>query len=254
VAPARRTRPIVSVTKPGRAARGVGGATPQAVVQHLVAAGPHGQQRVIAALSAARDACCARLGQSIRFAQGRVEVDRQRRSTRTSAGGPGAAQQLAADDAELTGMAPTEGAQEGSDRRGRRHPLAEHGGGGAGAQGIHVVDAVATGQGAHDQGQALVGHVGATRRRTEIDVALEQLGQTQPPGQGGRQQQAGVGDQARVVEGRALDGKGVGSGHRTGVLRLTDWLWSSTPVSQLRWAPVRPSRQALSRSGSVDSG
>ena len=40
-------------------------------------------------------------------------------------------------------------------------------------------------------------------------MALEQLGQTQPATQRGRQQQAGVGDQARVVEGRALDGKGI---------------------------------------------
>jgi len=151
-------------------------------------------------------------------------------------------------------MAPTEGAQEGTDRRGCRHPVAEHGGGGTRAQGVDVVDAVAAGQGAHDQRQRLVGDVRASGCTTEIDVALEQLGQTQPAGQGGRQQQPGIGDQARVVEGCALDWKGVRRSHRTGVLRLRGSGVSSPPVSQLRWAPVSCSGQALSRSGSVDSG
>lgn len=73
-------------------------------------------------------------------------------------------------------------------------------------------------------------------------------------GKRGRQQQPRGGDQARVIGQRLLAIEGVGSGHRTGVLRLRVLACFSQPVSQLRWAPVRLSRQALGHSGSVDSG
>lgn len=204
-----------------RPALGGGRPAAQAVMQHLGRAGAHRQQRMIAAHPAVGEAAAAMLVQPIRLADGGIDVDRHRVAARTRAGGPGATQQLAADHVELACVAPRERTQEGAHRRRRGDAVAEHGAGGAGAQGVDIVDAVTAGQGAHDQGQALVGHMRLPGGRAEVDVVLEQLGQAQPAGQAGRRQQPGIGDQARVVEGRALDGKGVRSWHRTGVLRLS---------------------------------
>lgn len=89
-------------------------------MQQLARCGSDRQQRVISALSAAGDLRRAMLRQSIRLAQGRVEVDGQRIVARTGAGAPGTAQRLAADRVELAGMAPGEGAQEGAQGRSRR--------------------------------------------------------------------------------------------------------------------------------------
>ena len=50
--------------------------------------------------------------------------------------------------------------------------------------------------------------VGPPRRAAEVEVTVDELGQAQVPGQGGRKDQPGIGHQAAVVEGD-LDPVGV---------------------------------------------
>ena len=70
-----------------------------------------------------------------------------------------------------------------------------------GAQRIGVVDAVAARQRRRNQGHHLVAGVGPPRRAAEIEVMVYAFPQTQVMGEGGRQEQAGIGHQAVVVKG-----------------------------------------------------
>ena len=115
---------------------------------------------------------------------------------------------LAAHPVQLTDMAPAEAAQESAQGGRRLDYTAQGAGGPAGAQHIGIVDAVATSQRRCHQRHHLVAGVGSAWGPTQIQVPVNQLGQTQVQGEGGRQDQPGIGHQAAVVEGD-LDPVGV---------------------------------------------
>ena len=98
-------------------------------------------------------------------------------------------------------MAPPEAAQEGT-QGGRRLDCAAQGAGGpAGAQHVGVVDAVATSQRRRNQGHHLVAGVGPPRGIAQVEALPDEFGQAQAQGEGGRQDQPGIGHQAVIVEG-----------------------------------------------------
>ena len=152
----------------------------------------------------------ALLLEAVGLADRRIEVDRQGPGTGTGTRLPGAAEQLAADRVELPDVAPAEAAQERAHRRGGLDREAQDTSGATGAQGVHVVDVVAAGQGGHDQRQDLVADVGPTGLGAQVQVLVDQLLQTQVVGQRGRQDQARVGHQPVVVEGRIQTVEAVG--------------------------------------------
>ena len=120
----------------------------------------------------------------------------------SGAGGPGPREQLPADPVELADVAPAEAAQERAQGRGRLDREAQHPLRAAGAQGVRVVDVVAARERRHHERQELVADVGPAGRRPEVEVLVDELPQAQVVGQRGRQEQARVGHQAVVVEGR----------------------------------------------------
>ena len=73
----------------------------------------------------------------------------------------------------------------------------------AGAQRIGVVDAVATGQRRRNQRHHLIAGVGPAWGTAQVQAPVNQLGKAEMLGQGGRQEQPGIGHQAVIVEGDA---------------------------------------------------
>ena len=69
-----------------------------------------------------------------------------------------------------------------------------------GSQRIGVVNAVAASQRGGDQRHYLVAGVGPARRITHVQALLYQLGKTEVQGQGGWEEQAGIGHQAVIIE------------------------------------------------------
>ena len=95
---------------------------------------------------------------------------------------------------------PPEAAQERAQGGGSLSRETEHAGGPTSAQRIGVVDAVAACQRGSDQRQHLVPSVRPSRRAAEVKVMVDEFSQAQVPGEGGRQEQAGIGHQAMVVK------------------------------------------------------
>ena len=192
----------------GGAAGGVGAALPQPGHQHVAGSGGHGQQRVIAPLasvapvSSTGQAMVSRplLGQPVGLADGRIEVDGERRVAGSGPSGPGPGQLLPAHPVQLTDVPPAKAAQEGPEGGWRLDHAAENAGGPAGAQRIGVVNAVAASQRRRNQGHHLVAGVGQPRGIAEIEVMVDEFPQAQVPGEGGRQEQAGIGHQAVVIK------------------------------------------------------
>ena len=185
----------------GGAPSGVGPALAQTGHQHLAGAGGNGQQRVIPSRAGVAVVACSLLGQSVGLADGRVHVDGQRRVAGSGPSGPCPGQQLAAHPVELTDMPPAKAAQEGAQGGWRLDHAAENTDRPTGAQRIGGVDAVAASQGGGDQRQHLVPRVRPSRRAAEVEALLDEFGQAEMPGQGGRKEQPGVGHQSAVVEG-----------------------------------------------------
>ena len=123
-------------------------------------------------------------------------------------GGPGPGQQFPAHPVQLADMAPAKAAQEGAQCGRRLDHAAQHPPGAAGTQGVGVVNAVAAGQRRGHQGHQLVARVGPARGIPQVDVFVRQFTKPQAQGQGGGQQQPGIGHQAVIVEGD-LDAVGV---------------------------------------------
>jgi hypothetical protein len=136
--------------------------------------------------------------------------------------------------AELADVAEGERAQERAQGGGGHHPVAEDLAGGAGAQYVGVVDAVAAGDHRLGQGEQLApGAVGAGAV-AKVDELIDDLLDAEPLGQRRGEDQPGVGDRVGVVEG---DGQGVGTvrrWHRESALRVRVPGASATPFSQLR--------------------
>ena len=146
---------------------------------------------------------CPLLGHAVGLADRRIKVDGEWCAAGSGPSRPGPGQQLAAHPVQLADMAPPEAAQEGP-QGGRRLDRAAQGAGGpAGAQGIGIVDTVAAGQGGGHQGHHLVARVRPARGAAKVEMVVDQLGQAQAPGQGGRKDQPGIGPQAVIVEGDA---------------------------------------------------
>jgi hypothetical protein len=70
---------------------------------------------------------------------------------------------------------------------------AEHGRGGPGAQSGRVVDAIAASERGVDEGERLHARVGGAGGGAEMHVLVDELLEAQSLGEGGGQQQAGVG-------------------------------------------------------------
>ena len=97
-------------------------------------------------------------------------------------------------------MAPAKTAQEGAQGGWRLDYAAENTDRPTGAQRIGIVDAVAASQRGSDQRQHLVPRVRPARRAAKVKVMVDEFPQAQALGEGGRQQQAGIGHQAVVVK------------------------------------------------------
>ena len=167
--------------------------------QHVAGTGGGREQRVIATGAGIVVVACPLLGQSRGLADGRVQVDGQRRIAGSGPGGPCACQQLAAHPVELTDVPPAKAAQEGPEGGWRLDCAAESAGRPAGER-IGGVDAVAASQRGGDQPQQFVPRVRPPRRAAEVEVTVDEFPQAQVPGEGGRQEQAGIGHQAVVVK------------------------------------------------------
>jgi hypothetical protein len=85
----------------------------------------------------------ALLGQAIRLADRRVEIDRERRGPGSGTGREGPGQELTTDPVELANVAPAEAAQERAQGRGGLHHVAQDASRPAGPERVCVVDAVA---------------------------------------------------------------------------------------------------------------
>ena len=200
----------------GGAPGGVGSALAQPGHQHVASSGGDGQQRVIAPLAGVAVVAGALFGQPVGLADGRIEVDGEWGVAGSGPSRPGLGQQLAAHPVQLADMAPPKAAQEGtqslpSRKRGVDGALTvppQGAGGPAGAQHIGVVNAVAPSQRGGHQRHHLVARVRPARRIAQVEALLDEFGQAEAQGQGGRQDQSGIGHQAAVVEGD-LDPVGV---------------------------------------------
>ena len=78
--------------------------------------------------------------------------------------------------------------------------MAKHLAGRSGPQPVGIVDPFPAGQGRVDQRHRLVTGVGRARRTAQIDVLVDQLAEHESLGQGGGQDETGVGDGMVVVE------------------------------------------------------
>ena len=116
------------------AAGGVGAALAQPRHQHVTRPGRNGEQRVIAAHARVAVVPGALLRQAVGLTDRRVEVDRERRVTRSRPVRPGAGEQCAADAVELADVAPAEAAQESPEGGRRLHGATQHARRPAGAQ------------------------------------------------------------------------------------------------------------------------
>ena len=114
---------------------------------------------------------------------------------------PGAGEEAAADGVELARVTEGKRAQEGAERGGRAQLSAEHGRGGTGAQARRVVDAVAAGERGVDEGECLEAGARGAGGSAELHVLVDELLEAQLRGQGGGQQQAGVGHRVTIREG-----------------------------------------------------
>jgi len=107
-----------------------------------------------------------------------------------------------------------------------------------GPQRVRVVDAVAPHERGHDERERLDADVRPARRGPEVDVPIEELPQAEVAGERGREQEARVGDEAGVVEGRGDPVLGVRRSHLTGVLSLWVMGWLNDPIFSGKRAPV----------------
>ncbi len=185
----------------GGATSGVGPALAQPAHQHVAGSGGDSQQRVIAPLAGIAVVAGALLGQSVGLADRRIKVDGERCVAGSGPSRPGLGQQLPAHPVQLADMAPPETAQEGAQGGGRLDRAAQGAGCPPGAQHIGVVNTVAASQRRRNQGHHLVARVGPARRIAQVEALLDELGQAEAQGEGGRKDQPGIGHQAVIVEG-----------------------------------------------------
>jgi hypothetical protein len=178
--------------------------------QHVAGPGDHREQRVVATDLRVPMVEGALVLEPVRLADCRIEVDREGCRPGSRAGSPGPGEEPAADRVELADVAPAEAAQERAQGGRRLEGEAQDPARAAGPEGGRVVDAVTTRERGHDERQEFVPGVGPAGGRTEVEVLVHELAQTQVLGQGGRQEEARVGDEAVVAEGGFQPVEGVG--------------------------------------------
>ena len=98
-------------------------------------------------------------------------------------------------------MPPGEGAQEGAERGGGAHLLAENGPGRTRAQKSGVIDAVTPGQGGEDEGHPFRTGVARTGSTPQIYVLTDEVPQPELLGEGGGQEKTGVGHGVTIRKG-----------------------------------------------------
>jgi hypothetical protein len=98
--------------------------------------------------------------------------------------------------------------------------VAEHLAGSATAEQVGVVDAVPTRQHRVDQGQQLAAGPVRASPLAQVDQRIGGLPDAEPLGQGGGQQQAGVGDGVGVIEADVELVEGVAGSHRESALLI----------------------------------
>ena len=143
----------------------------------------------------------ALLVQTVGLADGGVQVNGKWRVAGSGSGLPCPCQQLAAHPVQLADVAPAEAAQEGAQGGWGLDRAAQGAGRPAGVQRSGIVDAVAATQRGSDQRQRFVPGVRPSRRAAEVKVMVDEFPQGEVLGEGDQQEQAGIDDQAVVVEG-----------------------------------------------------
>ena len=156
---------------------------------------------MIAPLSGVVVALGSLLAQAVGLADGGVQVDGQGLIARSSPSGPRSGQQFSAHPIQLAHVAPPEAAQEGAQRGRRLHRTPQHPFGAPSAQRVGIINAITTSQGRRHQRQQLISPIGPIRRISQVNVVVHQIPQSQMMGQSNRQDQAGVGHQAMIIEG-----------------------------------------------------
>ena len=172
-------------------------------LEGVTGAGSGRAQRVIPPRADRTVVACPILGYAVGFADGRIQVDGQRRVAGSCPVVPCACQQLAAHAVELTEVAPAKAAQEGAQGGWRLDDAAENTDRPTGAQRIGVVDAVAARQHGSDQRQHLVPRVRPPRHAAEVEMMVDDFPQAQVLVKGDRQERASIGQQAVVITGDA---------------------------------------------------
>jgi hypothetical protein len=162
--------------------------------------------------------------------------------------GPAPAPQARAD------VAPGEAAQEGAQGGGGLDAEAQDPAGSAGAEGLGVVDAVATCERGHQERQELVPHVRPAGGPAEVEEPLDQLLQAQVESQRGRQQEPRIGHELRPVERRVDPVNAVGRSHPAGAPWFGFDGCVATPSFPFGRAPVLLSRIVNHAGASVDPG
>jgi hypothetical protein len=194
----------------GGAPDGVGPALAQTRHQHVARPCGDREEGVVAADAGVAVVEGTFLGEAVRLADRRVEIDREGCISGSGSGRPGPGEEVAADGVELADVAPAEAAQERAQGRGCLDRATEDPGRPTGAKGVCVVDAVTTRERGHHEREELVADVRSTGRGTEVQVLIDEVAQAEVLGQGGRQEEPRVGHQAVVVEGGFQPVEGVG--------------------------------------------
>ena len=127
-----------------------------------------------------------------------VQIDRQRRTARACSQLPCASQRARQHRFELADVTERDRAQERPDRRGRHRLESQHPPGAAGTQHLDVIDV----GGAREHRRYHRENLRARVRRAGAHPPLDQPQQTQTGHQRARQDQARVGHQAFMIEGR----------------------------------------------------
>jgi hypothetical protein len=202
-------------------------------MQHLAGVSAGGQQRVVAEHPGVAVGSPT-LVVAVDLADGGVHVDDHWAIAGAGARRPCPAQDGLGDPVELADVAEGEGAQERLQRAWCHHPVAEHLGGGAGAQHVGVVDAVAAGQQRVHQGQHLAAGPVVAGPGAKVDQLVDGRFDPQTLGQRCGQQQPSVGDGVVVIEDHHKAVGTVRRWHRESALLIGTNDVSATPFSQLR--------------------
>lgn len=184
-----------------RAALGVRRSLPHPRVQHLSGVSACGQQRVIAeGVGVAEPGTLLRV--AVDFTDRRVDVDHQRPRVWAGAHRPGAFEGVADHGFHLPAVPERERTQERPDRRRCHHPMPQHTGGASGAEHVRVIDVRRVHAHRVRQCQHFAAWAGTADTAIQSHCRIDQALQVEALRQRRDEQQPGVRDEVRVIEGR----------------------------------------------------